>query len=114
MTILKLKDYQKKVFDKVKEILLSDNDYYKQPQYKVTDKQIRNIIKYFAKRNLQYNIKTGVTTLNDEHQSSYSNKADIPNENEAVYEFINSVAHANILNAIQNSYFDNEKLVYKY
>lgn len=113
MKILNLKDYKIEVYNKVKEKLMDSYHQERWNRYACTDEEIKNIIEYFANKKYIYNVKTGVTTLDGEFCQCYSYKSDIPPEGEAVGEFIWTATHE-ILNAIQNPYFDNATCKYDY
>lgn len=78
--------------------------------YIKSDKVINDIINYLRKHNMTYYISNGLIKLNGEFYSQYSNKEDYPkNYEEALRDFISSIKYE-VLNMIQNPYFDKDKL----
>lgn len=78
--------------------------------YIKSDKVINNIINYLRKHNMTYYIDEGLVKLDGDFYSQYSNKEDYPkNYEEALRNFISTIEHE-VLNMIQNPYFDKDKL----
>ena len=78
--------------------------------YIKSDKVINNIIDYLRRHNMTYYIDKGLITLDGDFYSQYSDKEDYPkNYEEALRDFISTIEYE-VLNMIQNSYFDKDKL----
>lgn len=78
--------------------------------YIKSDKVINNIIDYLRKHNMTYYISKGLIKLDGDFYSQYSDKKDYPkNYEEALRDFISTI-ECEVLNMIQNPYFDKDKL----
>ena len=78
--------------------------------YIKSDKVINDIINYLRKHNMTYYIDKGLITLDEDFYCQYSDKKDYPkNYEEALRDFISTIEHE-VLNMIQNPYFDKDKL----
>lgn len=93
-------------------ILELTKDYYiknKDRFFITSDKVIENIISYLKKCNMTYHINQGLVTLDGDFYCQYSNPSDYPrNYDEALEDFIFTIRNE-VLDLIQNKYFDNEK-----
>lgn len=114
MTILHIKNYTNEVYNRVKDIL-SNSYHLNNPRYIYTDDTIKNIIQnYISKYDFKYNTKTGVTKFNNEFYSGYSYSKDIPLDIDiAIMDFIQAAA-CEVINLIQNIYFNNDTLTWNF
>lgn len=78
--------------------------------YIKSDKVINDIINYLRKHNMTYYIDKGLTTLDGDFYCQYSNMEDYPkNYKEALRDFISTIEYE-VLNMIQNPYFNKDRL----
>lgn len=111
--ILKLEDYKIEVLNQVQNTLKKDY-YIFNPRYKTDLKTIKNILNYLIKHDFRYYTKYCKVMIDKEFYSQISNPKDwYANINDCIDDFILTTS-SEILNLIQNKYFNKVTLKYEY
>ena len=114
--LLKLKNY----VNEVRELTLENlKDEYHQTNMRyrqaIEDKTIVDkIIEYLVKHNFRYNTKNTQVRIDNEFYCQYSNPKDYPKTIEECEQDFIWTAKCEVLNLIQNTYFNKETLTYNY
>ena len=113
MAILNIKNYKTDVIKKVLDTLKKDY-FICNPNYKTDLKTIYNIFDYLVKHNFKYNTKNCMITFDNKFYSQISSPSDYYTSiDDCIDDFI-LTASCEILNLIQNKYFNKVTLKYEY